>query len=141
MAFDGGDARALTSGKWEVLNVKQSKDKSKFYLVASAEGPSDQYLYEMPGEGGAMTRISKAPGKHSVTLSPDEKWIADVYSYTNRPPEVYVQENKPGQDLKRLTTSPSEEFSQYAVAGCAHRDGAGARRRQGSGAYVQARQL
>ena len=112
--FDGGEPRALTSGKWEVLNVKQSKDKSKFYVVASAEGPSDQYLYEMPGDGGAMTRISKAPGKHAITLSPDEQWIADVYSYTNRPTDLYVQENKAGQELKRLTTSPSEEFTQYA---------------------------
>ncbi|MEO8593147.1 MAG: alpha/beta fold hydrolase [Candidatus Solibacter sp.] len=112
--FDGGEPRALTSGNWEVLNVRQSKDKSKFYVVASAEGPFDQYLYEMPGEGGAMTRISKAPGKHTIALSPDEHWIADVYSYTNRPPDVYVQENKPGQDLKRLTTSTSPEFGQYA---------------------------
>ena len=113
MPFDSGEARALTSGQWEVLNVKQSKDKSKFYLVASAEGPSDQYLYGMPGEGGPMTRISKAPGKHAVTLSPDEHWIADLYSYTNRPPDVYVQENRPGQELRRLTTSPSPDFAQY----------------------------
>ncbi|MEO8371563.1 MAG: alpha/beta fold hydrolase [Candidatus Solibacter sp.] len=40
--------------------------------------------------------------------------MADVYSYTNRPTDLYIQENKPGQDLKRLTTSPSEEFSRYA---------------------------
>ena len=66
MAFDGGEPRALTSGKWEVHNVRQSKDKSKFYLMANAEGPADQYLYEMPGDGGAMTRISKAPGKHTA---------------------------------------------------------------------------
>jgi dipeptidyl aminopeptidase/acylaminoacyl peptidase len=112
--FDSGEPRALTSGNWEVHTVRQSKDKSKFYLVATAEGPNDQYMYEMPGDGGAMTRISKATGEHAVTLSPDERWIADVYSYTNRPTDLYVQENKPGQDLTRLTTSPSEEFSTYA---------------------------
>jgi dipeptidyl aminopeptidase/acylaminoacyl peptidase len=114
VSFDGGEPRALTSGKWEVLNVRQSKDKSKFYLIANVEGPADQFLYEMPGEGGAMTRISKAPGKHTAVLSPDEKWIADVYSYTNKPPELYVQENRPQQDLKRLTTSPCPEFAEYA---------------------------
>ena len=112
--FDGGEPRPLTSGKWEVLSARQSKDKSKFYLIATADGPSDQFLYELPGDGGALTRISKAPGKHTAALSPDEKWIADVYSYTNRPPDLYVQENQPGQELKRLTTSPSAEFSQYA---------------------------
>ena len=114
VGFDGGEPRALTSGKWEVLSVRQSRDKSKFYLVASAEGPSDQYLYEMPGEGGELSRISKKPGKHTPTLSPDEHWIADLYSYTNQPPDLFVQENRSQQDLKRLTTSPSPDFAQYA---------------------------
>ena len=114
IGFDGGEPRALTSGKWEIQNVRQSKDKSKFWLVANAEGPTDQYVYEMPGEGGAMVKLSKAPGKHTAVISPDEQWIADVYSYTNRPPDLYVQESRPQQDLKRLTTSPNPEFAQYA---------------------------
>ncbi|MBS1854742.1 MAG: S9 family peptidase [Acidobacteria bacterium] len=111
--FEGGEPRALTSGKWEVLAVRQSRDKSKFYLTANADGPFDQFVYEMSGEGGPLTRISKAPGKHTAVLSPDENWIADIYSYTNRPPELYVQANRPGQDLTRLTTSPNPEFTQY----------------------------
>ena len=114
VAFAGGEPRALTSGNWEVLGVRQSKDKSKFWLVANAEGPADQYVYEMPGEGGPLVRISKAPGKHTAVPSPDEKWIADVYSYTSKPPELYVQEARPQQDLTRLTTSPNPEFTQYA---------------------------
>jgi dipeptidyl aminopeptidase/acylaminoacyl peptidase len=114
VAFDGGEPRALTSGNWEIQNVRLSKDRSKFFLVANAEGPFDQYVYEMPGEGGPLTKISKTPGKHTAVFSPDEKWIADIYSYTNKPPELYVEENRPGQDLKRLTTSPNPEFTQYA---------------------------
>ncbi len=111
--FEGGEPRALTSGDWEVLGIRQSRDKSKFYLTANAEGPSDQYVYEMPGAGGPLTRISQPPGKHTAVLSPDEKWIADIYSYTNRPPELYVQENRPLAALARLTTSPNPEFAQY----------------------------
>lgn len=114
VAFDGGEPRALTSGAWEVLDVHQSKDKSKFYLTANAEGPADQHLYEMSGDGGPLTRLTKRPGKHATTLSPDELWIADTYSYTNRPPDLYVQENQPQAEPKRLTTSPAPEFSQYA---------------------------
>ena len=114
VAFAGGEPRALTSGNWEVLSVRQSKDKSKFWLTANAEGPTDQYVYEMPGEGGSMVKLSKAPGKHTAVVSPDEKWIADLYSYTNKPTELYVQENRPGQELKRLTTSPNPEFAEYA---------------------------
>src|SRR5262249_3182082 len=93
VSVEGGEPRALTSGTWEVLSVRQSKDKSKFWLTASAEGPSDQYVYEMPGEGGTLVKLSSIPGKHTAVVSPDEKWIADVYSYTNKPPDLYVQES------------------------------------------------
>jgi dipeptidyl aminopeptidase/acylaminoacyl peptidase len=111
--FDGGEPRALTSGNWEVLDVRQSSDKSHFFLTASKESPYDQHLYEMPGDGGALTRITAAPGKHAAVVSPDDRWIADLYSYTNKPPEVYVQENRPQAESKRITTSPTPEFDQY----------------------------
>ena len=111
--WDGGEPRALTSGKWEVLNTRQSKDKSKFFLTASKDSPYENHLYEMDGEGGPLTRITQAPGKHTTFVSPDEQWIADVYSYTNKPPELFVQANRAGAESKKLTTSPSPEFSQY----------------------------
>jgi dipeptidyl aminopeptidase/acylaminoacyl peptidase len=114
VSFDGGEPRPLTGGKWEVVGVIQSRDKNRFYLTTTADSPSDQYLYQMPGDGGEMLRISDAAGKHLVSLSPDEKWLADVYSYTNKPPDLYVQQNGLREPLKRLTTSPAPEFSQYA---------------------------
>jgi dipeptidyl aminopeptidase/acylaminoacyl peptidase len=111
--FDGGDARALTSGDWETLGVRQSKDKSKFYITASKDGPFENHLYAMDADGGPLTRLTIAPGGHSTTLSPDERWIADVYSYTNKPPELYVQENRPQAESRKLTDSPAPEFAQY----------------------------
>jgi len=113
VSFDGGDARALTSGNWEVLNVRQPRDKSKFYLTASKDGPSDQFLYEMSADGGPLTRITNEPGKHNTTLSPDERSIADVYSYTNKPTELHVRENRPQAAATKVTNSPAPEFWQY----------------------------
>ncbi len=139
--FDGGEPRALTTGKWEVLNVRQSKDKSKFYLIANAEGPSDQFLYEMPGEGGPLTRISQAPGKHTAVLSPDETLYRRrllVHQQTAGP-------LRPGEP-SAAGSQAAHHFTRAGVrairlAGLAHRDGAGARRRQSAGAPVQAREI
>ncbi len=111
--FSGGDPRPLTSGKWEVLSVRQSTDKSHFYLTTNQDSPYDQELYEMPGDGGPLTRLTAAAGKHAGIVSPDDHWIADVYSYTNKPPELYVQENHARADAKKLTSSPAPEFFQY----------------------------
>jgi dipeptidyl aminopeptidase/acylaminoacyl peptidase len=111
--WEGGQTRPLTSGNWEVLAVRQSPDKSHFYLTANVDTPFENHLYEMGADGGSLTRLTHAPGKHTTTLSPDQHWIADIYSYTNRPPELYVQENHPNAEPRRLTVSPTPEFSQY----------------------------
>lgn len=111
--FDGGEPRALTSGKWEVDGVTLSADKSKFYLTTDEGDPSEQHLYSMPVEGGERTRITKLPGNHRTVLSHDERWVADIHSYTNKPPEVFVMENRPGADEKKLTSSPAPEFWNY----------------------------
>jgi len=116
VGFDGGEARPLTPPSklaWEVLNVRQSRDKSKFYLTATKDGPFDQFLYEMPGDGGPLTRITNEPGKHAATISPDERSIVDLYSYVNKPTELFVRENKPGSAATKVTTSPAPEFSQF----------------------------
>jgi dipeptidyl aminopeptidase/acylaminoacyl peptidase len=118
VAFEGGEPRSLTTGtttgKWEVLAVRQADDKSRFYITANKDTPYENHLYTMDGNGGDLTRVTKAPGKHTTTISPDDKWVADIYSYTNKPPDVYVQENRPMADSKRLTTSPSPEFQAYS---------------------------
>ena len=113
VAWDGGEPRALTSGNWEVLAMRQSPDKSHFYITANKDSPYENHLYEMSGEGGELTRLTGPPGKHTTTVSPDEHWIADVYSYTNQPPDLYVQENRPGAEPLRLTTSPAPDFAAY----------------------------
>ena len=111
--WDGGEARALTTGRWEVLRIGRSRDRSHFYITANKETPFENHLYEMSGEGGPLTRITSRPGKHAATVSPDGRSIADLYSYTNQPTEVYVQENRAGAEAKRLTYSPAPEFGEY----------------------------
>ena len=112
--YEGGDAKALTSGKWEVTSVHLSKDKSTFYLTTSEAGPGERHLYSVPSSGGALTRITKETGSHAAVLSPDERTLADVYSYTTKPPELFIQENKPMALGKKLTSSPSPDFSAYS---------------------------
>jgi dipeptidyl aminopeptidase/acylaminoacyl peptidase len=127
--FAGGEARALTSGQWEVESARLSADKSRFFLVTNEGDPSDQEVYEMSAEGGARTRLTTLPGGHSIVPSQDERWFADVYSYTNKPPELYAQETRADASAKKLTSSPAPEFWEYPwldtpIVTFAARDGA-----------------
>lgn len=109
-AFAGGDPKALTSGNYEVTNVEQSRDKLLFYITTSEGSPYNRHFYSLDPSSGTKAKISTAPGEHKVTLSPDESWIADIYSFTTKPDEVYIGEKKSGAKLLQVTTSPSPEF-------------------------------
>ncbi len=127
--FSGGEAKALTSGAWEVESAILSRDKSRFFLVTNEGDPGDQEVYEMSAAGGSRSRLTSLPGGHSMVPSPDERWFADVYSRTNQPPELYVQEARPGAAVKKLTSAPAPEFWEYPwldtpIVTFAARDGA-----------------
>ena len=122
---DGGEAVQLTTGKFEVSDVRLSADKSKFYFTSSEGSLFERHLYSMPVDGGARTRLTTMAGNNQADISPDETMLAVVRSYSNRPPELYLQPNRPApseqsntqttqtSDVKQVTTSPVAEFFEY----------------------------
>ncbi len=107
---DGTDTRQLTRGRWEVRDVAMSRDERTFYLTTNEPSPFDQHLFRMSVNGGAREKITTKPGKHTAVVSPDKRLVADVYSYVNRPPELFVLANHPGAETAQLTTSPTPEW-------------------------------
>jgi dipeptidyl aminopeptidase/acylaminoacyl peptidase len=109
----GGDLRPLTEGKWEVLGVDLSPDEKDFYLTTNEASPFEQQLYRMSVNGGARTRLTSTSGGHSAVLSPDGRMLADVHSFVNQPPDLFLVANRAGAEPVRLTTSPSTEFLRF----------------------------
>lgn len=108
-----GKKQALTSGKHEVQSVTLSRDKKFFYITTNAVHPGEKHFYKLPVSGGNPEKLTTFPGAHEVSLSPDEKWLAYRYSYSNKPWELYLQENKAGAKPQQITASLSSEFKSY----------------------------
>jgi dipeptidyl aminopeptidase/acylaminoacyl peptidase len=108
-----GEKKQLTSGKWEVQTLRLSNDKKTFYFTANIEHPGITHFYRIPVTGGAPVKITSMKGGNEIDLSPDEKWLAIRYSYSNKPWELYVQPNKPGAKAVQVTNSTTEEFKSY----------------------------
>ena len=118
VSINGGEPTQLTSGQFEVSGVRLSNDKTKFYFTSSEGSFFERHLYSMPLAGGARTRLTTMPGNNQVDVSPDDTILADVRSYSNKPPELYLLPNKsPGTvapaEIKPVTTSPIPEFSTH----------------------------
>lgn len=108
-----GNKTALTSGKFEIQEVSLSKDRKHFYLIANKVHPGEQHYYKLSVNGGEMVQLTEGTGAHEVTLSPDENYLAIRYSNSNTPWELYIQENRPGAESKKITSSTTEEFKSY----------------------------
>jgi dipeptidyl aminopeptidase/acylaminoacyl peptidase len=108
-----GKKQALTSGKYEVQSVELSRDKKFFYLTTNEVHPGEKHFYKLAVAGGKAEKLTTMTGAHEVSLSPDEKWIAYRYSYSNKPWELYLQENKQGAKPIQITNSLTAEFKSY----------------------------
>jgi dipeptidyl aminopeptidase/acylaminoacyl peptidase len=107
---NGANRRALTSGRWEVLQAALSPSRDQFLLTTNEGSPYEQHFYTMALDGSERTRMSSGVGGHTAQLSPDGRWIADLYSTANRPAELYLQPARAGAPMTQLTTSPTAEW-------------------------------
>tara|TARA_B110000503_G_scaffold78461_1_gene120568 strand:+ start:5889 stop:8234 length:2346 start_codon:yes stop_codon:yes gene_type:complete len=104
----------LTSGNWEVRDVKLSQDLKTLYISTNTNHPGNREFYKLDSETKKITPILTNDGAYEVELSPNEKHLLVRYSYKNKPWELYVADNKTNTTLKQITHSTTKEFEAYA---------------------------
>jgi dipeptidyl aminopeptidase/acylaminoacyl peptidase len=112
-ASTGGAAKALTSGKWEVTDAKLSADRKTVFLTTNEVHPGERHFYTLSVDGGAPVKFTTMTGSNEATVSPDEKSLALIYSYSTKPPELYVMPFTAGAKATQVTTTPTKEFLDF----------------------------
>ncbi|HEX9366665.1 MAG TPA: alpha/beta fold hydrolase [Vicinamibacterales bacterium] len=105
--------KQLTSGKWEITNAALARDGKTFYITSTEEHPGERHLYTVPLEGGARTKVTSMTGSNQAEVSPDASTLGLVYSYSTKPPEVFLMPNTPGAAATRVTTTPTAEWRAF----------------------------
>ncbi|GAA4743967.1 S9 family peptidase [Flavisolibacter ginsenosidimutans] len=109
-----GTKTQLTKGAYEISNLQLSKDRKIIYYTANDLHPGDYRVYRISVNGGTVERLTSQAGISRFTLSPDEKTMAVLYSYSNKPWELYLQETKATAKLQQITNlAMSEELKSY----------------------------
>lgn len=106
-----GAKRQLTSGEFEVSEPALSRDGSTFYLTANREHPGVFEAYRLRAAGGQMERLTRLEGISRAFLSPDERRLLVLHSRATRPPELYLQDARPGAAARKLTDTVSPAFA------------------------------
>jgi dipeptidyl aminopeptidase/acylaminoacyl peptidase len=124
------EKKTLTAGLFEVQRVQLSNDRKYFYITTNETHPGEQHFYRLSISSGKKEKISSQTGANQVSVSPDEKNLVFLYSYSNKPWELFWQQNKRGAQPEQVTfQSRSDEFNSYPwrdpeVVSFAARDGA-----------------
>ena len=108
-----GETTQLTSGDFEVLDARLSRDGSTWALTTNRRSPHQQHAERMPADGGDITRLTQRRGTHDVALSPDGERLATLYSTTNQPADLYLKDATAESEGSRITESPTDEWAAY----------------------------
>jgi len=93
--YDGHLLNQITSGEWEtnaarsryaVLGVDEAD--GWLYFDGKKDGVVEQHVYRVRLNGQELQRLSKKPGWHSASFSPDTKHFVDSFSDVNTPPQI-----------------------------------------------------
>ncbi|MBZ0172556.1 MAG: prolyl oligopeptidase family serine peptidase [Phycisphaerales bacterium] len=109
-----GESRALTSGRFTVQDVAESPTGGELYFRANRLHPG---LYELEriglstGRAGAITGMGGTV--ESFHLSPSGEHVLLRCSSAMDPPELFVQDNRPGAVPTRLTHTDTELFRSF----------------------------
>ena len=112
-AIPNATAGQLTQGKWEIESLDLSLDGKTFYLSSTEVHPGERHLYAMSVDGGARRKLTSMTGGNTGEVSPDDSTVGLIYSYSNKPHEVYVMPNRAGATATQVTTTPTEEWRSH----------------------------
>jgi dipeptidyl-peptidase-4 len=110
----GGAAKPVTAGDWAVFSASVSAGTGALFFVANPGKAEERHTFRVPLAGGDPVRLSVEEGYHEPYVSPDGRWIADLYSSDVTPPDLYLADaRRAGSQRRQVTHSPLPEFSDY----------------------------
>ena len=84
----------------EITSATLARDGKKFFITTTENHPASGTSTSSQSTA-ARAKITSMTGSNEATVSPDESTLGLVYSYSNKPPEIYVMPNRPGRPPRR----------------------------------------
>lgn len=117
--FAKGENRRLTQGDFTVGDPVVSPDGKWIYVTANPDHPGIFGIYRaatgtVAKGAAAWESLTSLGGVSEFRLSPDGSTLLVLHSKTTAPPELYVQEAKPGAQARQISRTTLDKFGTYA---------------------------
>jgi dipeptidyl-peptidase-4 len=103
----------LTSGQWDVTSLVDVRDDGSLFITGTRQSPYERQVYRLAPGNGAPVAVTRAPGMHLASISPDGRRVASIWTDDVTPAELVLLDAAGGADERRVTTSPPDEFSRH----------------------------
>jgi dipeptidyl aminopeptidase/acylaminoacyl peptidase len=107
----------ITKGNWVVTKLLKVDEKTRtLYFVADGREPGNPYfshLYKINFNGKGLTLLTPEDGNHTVSFSPDDKYIVDTYSKPDVPPVTVLRD----MNGKLISTLEKTDISRLVATG------------------------
>lgn len=112
----GDVEKPLTSGDWLVRKVEKVDEQAKriwFYAAGyyKDQDPYYQHLASVGFDGSDLKFHTSADGNHTVSFSPDGKFLLDRYSRVDLPPVHDLIESATGKLISRLESADATSLT------------------------------
>ncbi len=111
----GGVKNQITRGEWVVRGIDRIDEaKRQIWFHASGRNPDqDPYLmhfYRINFDGTGLVALTAGNGNHTISYSPDERYIIDTYNRVDMPGITELRRVADGQMVCQLETADISEI-------------------------------
>jgi dipeptidyl-peptidase-4 len=108
--LDGRRLNALTDAPGPVVAIERIDEDAgvMFFTAHGGSHPLDVHLYRVGLDGTGQARLTREPGRHDVTLSPDGRWFVSRSESVARSPETALYDAR-GERIATLAPAEPEK--------------------------------
>jgi dipeptidyl-peptidase 4 len=119
---DGQLKNRLTDGPWQVGTIVAVDEKAKRVWFTGRGRESDAFLYyaqlySVNFDGSGFARLTTEDADHRIQVSPNNRWIVDVYSRVESPPVTVLRDALTGRVVKKLETADASQLAALGFKG------------------------
>ncbi len=125
--MDGTLENQVTKGRWSLASagglafwVHQSivgvdEKNDWIYFTGLEQSSIERHLYRAHADGSGFTHISKEPGTHRISMSPDARYFLDRYSDVRSLPTLRLHASDGGAVLQTVAAGRPQLLAPYDV--------------------------
>ncbi len=107
----------ITRGEWVVRGIEHIDEGSRriTFRASGREKAQDPYLihhYRIGFDGGGLVRLTDGKGQHSISFSPDRRYLIDAYSRVDVAPVTELRRAADGSLVCRLEAADVADLLQ-----------------------------